>query len=113
MVRSLYIAAAVLLAIGSPHAQTLRGASARGKKIAEMNCQKCHAIDRVSASANPKSPPFRTLSQRYPLDQLEEALNEGIMVGHDGPEMPFFRLRPPQIADLLAYLRTIQSRAGK
>ena len=35
---------------------------------------------------------------------------EGLMVGHEGPEMPLFEFRPAQIGDLMAYLRTIQIR---
>ncbi len=41
--------------------------------------------------------------KRYPVDDLQEALAEGIMVGHDA-EMPQFELDPEEIDDLLAYL---------
>ena len=82
----------------------------RGKAIAQANCGKCHAIGPTGASPNPKSPPFRTLSRKYPLTDLEEALAEGIVVGHEGAEMPQFRLSTGQIAALLAYLGSIQRR---
>ena len=49
-----------------------------------MPVKPCHAIGRSGASPNPKSPPFRDLSRRYPLSNLEEALGEGIVVGHEG-----------------------------
>ena len=81
----------------------------RGKAIAQANCGKCHAIGPTGASPNPKSPPFRTLSHKYPLSDLEEALAEGIVVGHEGAEMPQFRLSTGQIEALLAYLGSIQS----
>ena len=81
----------------------------RGKAIAQANCGKCHAIGPTGASPNPKSPPFRTLSHKYPLSDLEEALAEGIVVGHEGAEMPHFRLSTGQIEALLAYLGSIQS----
>jgi cytochrome c len=81
---------------------------ARGLAIAQENCSRCHAIGDTGASANPKSPPFRTLAQRYPLTDLEEALGEGIMVGHEGLEMPQFRLSAAEIEALLAYLSSIQ-----
>lgn len=87
-----------------------RTSVAGGEIIAERNCSKCHAVGKTGASANPKSPPFRTLSERYPLKDLEEALGEGIMVGHEGPEMPVFEFEPWQIDDLMAYLRTIQTK---
>ena len=81
----------------------------RGKAIAQANCGKCHAIGPTGASPNPKSPPVRTLSHKYPLSDLEEALAEGIVVGHEGAEMPQFRLSTGQIEALLAYLGSIQS----
>ena len=82
----------------------------RGKAIAQANCGKCHAIGPTGASPNPKSPPFRTLSHKYPLSDLEEALAEGIVVGHEGAEMPQFQLSTGQIEALLAYLGSIQRR---
>ncbi len=85
-----------------------KGNPARGLKIAQRNCAPCHAVGRTGESVNPKSPPFRTLAQRYPLGDLEESLGEGIMVGHEGPEMPTFEFSPAQIADLMAYLGAIQ-----
>ncbi|HKH80058.1 MAG TPA: cytochrome c [Methylovirgula sp.] len=83
---------------------------ARGHAIAKENCGRCHAIGKTGESANPKSPPFRTLSRKYPLTDLEEALSEGIMVGHQGPEMPQFQFDPEQIAALLAYLAFVQGK---
>ena len=94
------------MALASP--AFAKGNAARGLKIAQRNCAACHALGRNGESLNPKSPPFRTLAQRYPLRELEEALAEGIMVGHEGPEMPAFEFSPGQIADLMAYLGAIQ-----
>ena len=65
-------------------------------------------MGRTGDSANPKSPPFRILAQRYPLSELEETMGEGMMVGHEGPEMPMFEFRPEQIEDFIAYLGSIQ-----
>jgi len=81
----------------------------RGRVIAEKNCGRCHAIGARGESANPKSPPFRHLARKYPLRDLEEALAEGIVVGHEGEEMPQFRLSAAQIEALLAYLGSIQN----
>jgi len=81
---------------------------ARGRAIAAENCSRCHAVGRIGASPDPRSPPFRTLNERYPLAELEEALGEGIMVGHEGLEMPHFQLRPAQIEALIAYLASVQ-----
>jgi cytochrome c len=56
------------------------------------------------------APPFRTLSNFYPVGALEEAFAEGVLVGH--PDMPEFSLEPEQIDDLLAYIQSIQDRRG-
>ncbi len=102
---------AASLALAAP--AFAKGSAAQGKKIAEVNCAECHSVDRTGASKNTKSPPFRTLGQRYPLQELEESLGEGIMVGHEGPEMPLFEFEPQEIEDLMAYLKTIQVKKGK
>lgn len=81
----------------------------RGKIIAQTHCAGCHAIGPTGESPNAKAPPFRTLSQRFKIENLEEALAEGITVGHQGLEMPEFRFDPPQIDDFLAYLKSVQS----
>jgi cytochrome c len=83
---------------------------ARGHAIARYNCGRCHAIGKTGSSSNPKSPPFRLISRRYPLPQLQEALAEGIMVGHEGLEMPHFQLSPAQIDALLAYMTSVQAK---
>ena len=103
--------AAIIVALASP--AFAKGEAARGKKIAEVNCAECHAVGRTGASPNEKSPPFRTLAQRYPLQELEESLGEGIMVGHEGPELPLFEFEPQEIEDLMAYLKTIQVKKPK
>ena len=83
------------------------GNAQRGKIIAETNCAGCHAIGPTGESPNPKSPPFRTLSQKFKIENLEEALAEGIVVGHETVNMPEFQFDPPQIDDFLTYLKSI------
>lgn len=80
----------------------------RGKLLVEANCSGCHAVGRRGASPHPDAPAFRTLSQRYPLTDLEEALAEGISTGH--PDMPEFIASPDQIAAIISYLRSVQVR---
>src|ERR1700709_1139368 len=70
-------------------------AEQRGKTFALNNCARCHSIDRMTRSPLKIAPPFRTLHLRYPVDNLGEALAEGIVTGH--PTMPEFRLDPDQI----------------
>jgi len=102
----LSFAAAALAAAAPAYADA--ALIALGHAIAKKNCGRCHAVGTAGASANPKSPPFRTLSRRYPIVDLEEAFGEGIMVGHEGLEMPHFQLTPAQIGALMAYLKSVQ-----
>jgi mono/diheme cytochrome c family protein len=94
-----------LISLAVP-ASAQTGQIERGRAFAEANCAACHAITRTDPSRLPAAAPFRTLHQRYPVEQLAEALAEGITTGHDA--MPEFQLTPAQIDDLLAYLRTLQ-----
>ncbi len=106
---------AALLALSACAAQTPRDGTlaasqpervARGRLLAQTQCAGCHAIGRADESAFPEAPPFRTLSRKYPIRDLEEAFAEGAIVGH--PAMPAFRFEPGEIEDLLSYLESIQ-----
>ena len=81
-------------------------AAQRGFQFAQTNCARCHSIDKVSPSPLPIAPPFRNFHQRYPVENLQEPLAEGIRTGH--PTMPEFRLDPGQIADLIVFLNTLK-----
>lgn len=78
----------------------------RGFVLARVHCSQCHALDKFSESPLKIAPPFRTLHQKYPVENLEEALAEGISTGH--PTMPEFRLEVDQIADFIAFLKTLE-----
>lgn len=90
----------------SADAQSLSARAQRGVQYAKANCSRCHAIDKVSASPLPLAPPFRTLHKRYPVENLEEPLAEGIVTGH--ANMPEFRLDPGQIRDFISFLKTLE-----
>jgi len=79
---------------------------ARGQTLVEQHCSTCHATGRIGDSPAPEAPPFRTLSQNYRVDALEEAFAEGISVGH--PAMPQFAFAPDDVSALVAYLQSIQ-----
>jgi cytochrome c len=102
-------AAALLLTIAwAPEAaaQAIAPAAQRGLIFVRTNCARCHAIDKVSPSPLTIAPPFRTLHTKYPITYLEEAFAEGIVTSH--PTMPEFRLDPGQIADVIAYFKTLE-----
>lgn len=79
-----------------------------GEELLQKNCASCHAIGRSGDSPHKFAPAFRTLGQRYPIESLEEALGEGIVSGH--PDMPEFKFDADDVGDIIAYLKSIQSR---
>src|ERR1700756_300647 len=78
----------------------------QGKRLALIYCAKCHSIDKVSSSPLKIAPPFRTLHERYPVEELQEALAEGIVTGH--PTMPQFSFDADQVGDFIAFLKTLE-----
>jgi mono/diheme cytochrome c family protein len=80
-----------------------------GQTIAVDLCSGCHAVGRTGDSPHPDALPFREISLRYPVRDLEEALGEGIFVGH--PDMPPFVFAPEDIDALLTYIEAIQDPA--
>ncbi|MDD9706019.1 cytochrome c [Seohaeicola sp. SP36] len=80
---------------------------ATGEALVKENCARCHAVTQDDASPNPRAIPFRFLGRLYPVEYLEEALAEGIMVSH---EMPEFVLEAEQVTALILYLESIQVR---
>ena len=96
---------ALLLVPAAANAQISPSAQ-RGRTFVQANCSRCHAVDRVSQSPLTIAPPFRTLHLRYPVENLAEALAEGIRTGH--PTMPAFQLDPGQITDVISYLKTLE-----
>jgi mono/diheme cytochrome c family protein len=106
LAKLLIVVAALSTFCAAAAAQGLGPAEQRGLNFARANCAQCHAIDKVSPSPLAIAPPFRTLHTKYPIVYLEEAFAEGIVTSH--PTMPQFRLDPGQIADVIAYLKTLE-----
>ncbi|HRK23770.1 MAG TPA: cytochrome c [Beijerinckiaceae bacterium] len=99
-----------LAAAGAAEAQDSGRDIRLGKRIAEKNCANCHSIGLKGASTRKGAPPFRTLHRRYDLDNLQEALVEGVAVGHRGADMPEFTFTPDQTDALIAYLKSLKGR---
>ena len=90
---------------------TLAGAvemdlKAKGEALVRENCSRCHAIGKEGDSTHPQAPPFRTLSSKYPVEDLAESLAEGIVSGH--PDMPIFVFSPHDVEAIIEYLQSIQ-----
>jgi cytochrome c len=72
----------------------------KGEVLVKENCSRCHAIGKEGNSPHPEAPPFRTLSSRYPIEDLSESLAEGIVSGH--PDMPIFVFGPADVEAMLS-----------
>ena len=104
----LLLGAALLFAATVAPAEAA-GNRARGEFYARENCSTCHAVGPVGVSPYPLAPPFRTLSKKYDVEGLAEALAEGIVVGNTGlRQMPMFVLSVDEIDDLIAYLKSLE-----
>jgi mono/diheme cytochrome c family protein len=101
--------AAVLL--GFPFAAALaadKGLEDKGEVLLKENCSRCHAVGKDGESPHKDAPPFRTLSKKYPVEDLAESLAEGIVSGH--PEMPIFVFNAHDVEAIIQYLDSIQVR---
>jgi len=102
-----FLAVAFISAAPSLSAQE-SAAVKRGEALLSRNCARCHATGTAGLSPHPEAPPFRTLSRRYPVEGLAEALAEGLFVGH--PDMPQFTFAPRDVGAIISYLKSIQER---
>jgi cytochrome c len=103
------VAALAAMSVACPlsaFAQEQTSLERRGESLLATRCARCHATGRTGASVHSDAPPFRTLSSRYRVEELGEALAEGLSVGH--PDMPEFVFDPDEVAAILAYLKSIQ-----
>lgn len=95
-----------LLAVAAPaHADGV----ADGHGLLELYCSDCHAIEKSGESPHPDAPPFRELHLRYDVEDLSEALVEGLVTGH--PDMPEFEFDPMQAEAIIAYLKSLEEPA--
>ena len=106
MKRLLMFSAAALLAATSALAENA-DRLARGHLLVQRYCAACHAVNRTGESPNRAAPPLRDLHRRYAVDNLAEALAEGILVGH--PAMPEMRFPPDDVQAILAYIKSVQT----
>ena len=110
--RTMILALAALLAAEAAQARTHASLDA-GRRLAAARCGRCHAVDRLDQSANPRAPRFRDLGAGFPFGGLRRALHQHMIVGH--PEMPVVTLDDTEIEDLIAYLESVQgpARSGR
>jgi hypothetical protein len=87
----------------------------RGQSIAEQTCLRCYTKFEGDPLPDPNvttAPALASFGQRWPLENLEEALAEGITVSHDNMTMPEFSFTSQSIADLLSYMESLTNEAN-
>ena len=104
---AILMACAILGFPDGAHAQMSDAAKA-GRAIAERFCARCHSIGLEGASPHQSAPPFRQIVAKGNVESLEEALGEGIVVGH--PDMPQFQFSPRNVGALVAYLKSLSGK---
>jgi cytochrome c len=101
--------ALLMLGLTAPTLAEKAGTVARrGEALLIANCARCHAVGRSGVSPHPQAPPFRTLSRKFKVEGLAEALAEGISTGH--PDMPEFIFEADEVGAIIEYLKSIQQR---
>jgi len=101
--------ALLMLGLTAPTLAEKAGTPARrGEALLITNCARCHAVGRSGVSPHPQAPPFRTLSRKFKVEGLAEALAEGISTGH--PDMPEFVFEADEVGAIIEYLKSIQQR---
>jgi cytochrome c len=105
-------------AFGQTSDPSLSGVPASGQRLAQRHCGGCHAVT-GSASPLADAPPFNQLFTRYSPGRLDAILAEGMLAPPQRPEegsprthprMPMAQLDDDEVADLKAYLRSLDPR---
>jgi len=79
----------------------------RGHLVAVRRCAACHAIEPGGVSPRARAPGFATVEMQHTAG-LEGRLQDLTQHGHyDMPPVP---LQPGEVADLLAYIQSTESR---
>jgi mono/diheme cytochrome c family protein len=101
------VASLMLLALGTSGALAAKssGIAGEGKAILEKNCGRCHAIEATGASPLPQAPPLREVYLRFPIEELEVGLAEGMGSRHR--DMPQIQFSAEDVAAILTYLGSI------
>lgn len=93
----------------APAAPSVAEAIAKGQALLQENCARCHALGAEEASPHKEAPPFRVVVNRYPPDNLAEALAEGLVSGH--PDMPEFVFEVDEVGAITAYLNSLEPKS--
>jgi mono/diheme cytochrome c family protein len=94
---------ALALAALAPSAAFAYADSRQGKNIAKRWCAPCHLVAPDQTSASADVPPFASLARSKTDRELAAFLTD------PHPKMPNLHLSREEIADLVAYIRSLDS----
>lgn len=97
----LALVAFTLPAIAADEAQLI----VEGKRLAEINCTRCHNIEATGESPLTDAPPFREIAKNYDRDELLDGFMEGLAVRH--PLMPDWDVTEPQAEALTVFVLSL------
>jgi cytochrome c len=78
---------------------------AEGKRLATINCTRCHNIEAEGESPLTDAPPFREIAKNYDYYELVDGFMEGLAVRH--PLMPDWDVTEPQAEELAAFVMSL------
>lgn len=87
-----------------PHASAddaAKGSAAHGEIVAKRWCSACHLVASNQALANPDAPTFASIARKKQASELKGFLTD------PHPKMPNMSLSRSEIADIIAYIKTI------
>ncbi len=90
--------------IGLAAAPAIAADVASGQRIATRWCAACHMISPWQSQSSPDAPTFAAVAGKYDSKELRLFLTAPY------PRMPNMTLSQPEIADLVAYIRTLGPR---
>lgn len=103
---TLVVSSGFLASAATAASQETIAAVERGHQFARTYCATCHSIGPAGDSPLQEAPPFRSLHNNYPVEQLGELFVEGVASPHSA--MPDFHLDQDQSNDMVAYITSLE-----
>ncbi len=83
---------------------------ARGQKLVETNCTRCHAVGETGQSPFGPAPPFREVAKNYTQEELVDGFMEGLAVRHQA--MPDWDMTMDQAEAIATYVMGLKRDAA-
>lgn len=83
---------------------------ARGQKLVETNCTRCHAVGETGQSPFAPAPPFREVAKNYTQEELVDGFMEGLAVRHQA--MPDWDMTMDQAEAIATYVMGLRRDAA-